>query len=51
MEQEKINKTAQDFLGREAEVMSIYEKYNRANKHKMLAIPICEIPVDLIKEA
>jgi NAD+ synthase len=51
MEQEKINKTAQDFLGREAEVMSIYEKYNRANKHKMLAIPICEIPVDLVKEA
>ena len=50
MEQEKRNKSPKDFQGREAEVMRIYEKYNRANKHKMLPIPICEIPEDLMQD-
>ncbi len=49
MEQEKHHKNADDFKGREAEVMRIYQKYNRANKHKMLPIPICEIPEDLMQ--
>lgn len=28
-------------------VLEIYLKLNRANQHKMLPIPVCEIPVDL----
>ncbi|NER09349.1 NAD+ synthase [Muriicola jejuensis] len=37
----------QDFKGREAEVFAIYKKFNTANKHKMIPIPICEIPETL----
>jgi len=37
-----------DFEGREKEVFKIYKRYNTANKHKMIAIPICEIPKELI---
>lgn len=38
------NKTHSDFDGREAIVFSIYQNRHRANKHKMLPIPVCEIP-------
>ncbi|WP_047419155.1 NAD(+) synthase [Cellulophaga sp. Hel_I_12] len=41
------NKTSQDFKGREKEVFQIYKRLNTANKHKMLPIPICEIPMAL----
>lgn len=40
-------KTAEDFSGRQKEVFKIYKNYNTANKHKMIPIPICEIPKDL----
>ncbi|MGB3313083.1 MAG: NAD(+) synthase [Albidovulum sp.] len=30
--------------GRQAEVMAICRRLNRANQHKMLPIPVCEIP-------
>lgn len=33
-----------DFDGRKKEVLKIYECRNRANRHKMEPIPICEIP-------
>ena len=33
---------------RQKEVLKIYRKFNRANQHKMLAIPVCEIPEELI---
>lgn len=29
---------------RQQEVLAIYNKYNRANAHKMQAIPVCEVP-------
>ena len=29
---------------REKEVLKIYRKFNKANKHKMIAIPVCKIP-------
>jgi len=29
---------------REKEVLTIYRKFNKANKHKMIAIPVCKIP-------
>lgn len=45
---------AMDFKGdestlteREKEVLAIYRNYNRANKHKMVPIPVCIIPKEL----
>ena len=40
-------KTAEDFEGREKRVMEIYTWRNKANKHKMDPIPVCEIPEEL----
>ena len=40
-------KTAYDFEGRKQEVFKIYKRFNSANKHKMVPIPVCEIPSDL----
>jgi len=42
-------KTESDFNGRELEVFKIFKRYNTNNLHKMIAIPVCEIPKDLIK--
>jgi len=47
MNMQEKDKTSDDFSGRELEVFKIYIKFNCANKHKMLPIPICEIPKDL----
>ncbi|MCH2213775.1 MAG: NAD(+) synthase [Flavobacteriales bacterium] len=33
--------------GRQKEVFEIYSDYNRRNKHKMVPIPVCEIPDEL----
>lgn len=33
-----------DFSGREREVFEIYKKRHKANLHKMVPIPVCEIP-------
>ena len=32
---------------RQAEVLSIFRKFNRVNRHKMLPIPVCAIPAQL----
>ena len=40
-------KSADDFNGREHEVFKIYKRFNTANKHKMVPIPICKIPAEL----
>src|SRR5690606_25917827 len=37
---------SKDFSGREREVMEVYEKRHRANLHKMVPIPVCEIPAE-----
>ena len=47
MEMEAQGKHLHDFENREAEVFQIYKKYNSANKHKMIPIPICKIPMTL----
>ena len=47
MKQAEIGKTSNDFTGREKEVFTIFSHRNKANKHKMVAIPICEIPKEL----
>jgi len=41
-------KKIEDFEGRQKEVLLIYKRYNTANKHKMIPIPICEIPKNLL---
>ena len=35
------------FSPRQKEVLKIYLERNRANKHKMEAIPVCKIPAEL----
>lgn len=47
MAMNEAGKTIDDFSGREQQVFAIYKKFNSANKHKMLPIPVCEIPLDL----
>ena len=47
MKMDGLGKTSNDFSDREKEVFDIYKKFNSANKHKMIPIPICEIPEHL----
>ncbi|MEZ4855737.1 MAG: NAD(+) synthase [Gelidibacter sp.] len=47
MQMKEIGKTADDFSGRQREVFQIFTKFNTSNRHKMTAIPICEIPNNL----
>ena len=44
MQQNDNGKTLSDFEGRQREVFQIFKRYNSANRHKMIPIPICEIP-------
>lgn len=37
----------ENLTARQQEVMAIYTRLNRANRHKMIPIPVCEIPDDL----
>lgn len=47
MKMDDEGKTIDNFSGREKEVFTIYKRFNSANKHKMIPIPICEIPNEL----
>ena len=47
MQMKEEGKTAEDFEGRKRTAFEIFMRYNRSNKHKMIAIPICEIPSNL----
>lgn len=47
MAMDEAGKTDSDFSGRELKVFKIYKRFNRANKHKMVPIPVCEIPTNL----
>ncbi|TKD66766.1 NAD(+) synthase [Flavobacterium sp. ASW18X] len=47
MQMDDEGKTADDFTGRQKEVFTIYKRFNTANKHKMIPIPVCEIPAVL----
>ena len=42
-------KTENEFSSREKKVLGIYRSLNSKNKHKMVPIPICKIPEDLLK--
>lgn len=47
MKMQDAGKTVDDFSGRKLEVYKIYTRLNRINQHKMVPIPICEIPKEL----
>jgi len=47
MEMKDKGKTVNEFKGREREVFTIFLRYNSNNLHKMLPIPVCEIPFEL----
>ncbi|WP_452221734.1 NAD(+) synthase [Lacinutrix salivirga] len=47
MKMKDLGKKSSDFDGRKKEVFEIFERYNRNNKHKMIPIPICEIPKEI----
>ena len=47
MEMQEQGKTEADFTDRDLIVFKIYTSYNRRNQHKMVAIPVCEIPKEL----
>ena len=44
MQMQNEEKTAYDFSERKQEVFKIYERLNKINQHKMIPIPVCEIP-------
>lgn len=44
MQQNELGKSGYDFEGRKKEVLNIYNKLHKANRHKMIAIPVCELP-------
>ncbi|SFD11931.1 NAD(+) synthase [Algibacter pectinivorans] len=48
MNMDEEGKTARDFSGRKQEVFKIYKRYNNNNRHKMIPIPICEIPRNML---
>jgi NAD+ synthase len=47
MEELENGKSAADFEGREKEVFEIYKRLNTVNRHKMVPVPVCEIPAEL----
>ena len=47
MKMQNAGKKADEFSGRNLEVFKIYTRLNRINQHKMVAIPVCEIPDEL----
>jgi NAD+ synthase len=47
LEDEKGSKL-KDFSERESVVFEIYKRLNNANQHKMKAIPVCEIPKEIM---
>lgn len=47
MQMDNEGKKAEDFDGRQLEIFTIYKRYNSSNKHKMIPIPVCKIPLEL----
>ncbi|CAH8282596.1 NAD+ synthase [Mariniflexile fucanivorans] len=48
MKMDEAGKHAEDFSGREQIAFKIYKRFNNANKHKMIPIPVCEIPNNMM---
>jgi len=47
MHQLDLGKELTDFTDRNKEVFEIYTRLHRTNRHKMIAIPVCEIPEEI----
>ncbi len=47
MQMQAEGKEENDFSGRKKDVFLIFNKFNSANRHKMVSIPVCEIPIGL----
>lgn len=47
MKMDDEGKTETDFEGRNLTVFKIYKRFNSRNRHKMIPIPVCEIPIKL----
>ncbi len=47
MQQVESGKSVEDFSGREKEVFEIFRNLNAANRHKMVAIPVCKLSEEL----
>ncbi|WP_062056146.1 NAD(+) synthase [Aquimarina longa] len=48
MKMKDQGKSIDDFKGREQEVFKIFIHLNTVNQHKMIPIPVCEIPLNLL---
>lgn len=48
MKMNDLEKSSEDFEGREKIVFDLFLKLNSTNQHKMIPIPICKIPKDLL---
>lgn len=48
MKMKEAGHTTDEFSGREKEVFDIYSRLNRINQHKMVPIPVCDIPDELM---
>ena len=48
MKMNDLEKSSEDFEGREKIVFDLFLKLNSTNKHKMIPIPICKIPKDIM---
>jgi NAD+ synthase len=48
MKNQENNKIASDLAGREKEVFELFSKLHKTNKHKMVPIPVCEIPKEYL---
>jgi NAD+ synthase len=48
MKMQDENKTVNDFSDRKKEVFKIYNRLNSINQHKMMPIPICKIPKEIL---
>ena len=48
MKMNDLEKSSEDFEGREKIVFDLFLKLNSTNKHKMIPIPICKIPQDIL---
>jgi len=44
MKMDAEGKQTEDFKDRQREVFKIYKRFNTANTHKMIPVPVCEIP-------
>ena len=47
MKMQNEGKSVNDFEGRKKEVFAIYIRLNTINQHKMVPIPVCEIPKEI----